>query len=73
MVTSLTFRAPPYRAGCHRRADLLTDGERGKEVLQHLRTVMETAPEHLAVFMLYLYAPDDASIPEELRNQLASA
>ena len=33
---------------------------------------METAPEHLGVFMFYLYAPDDPSIPEDLRNKLAA-
>ena len=64
VVTSLTFRAPSYRAGRHRRADAARRRER-QELLRHLRAVMETAPEHLAVFMFYMYGPDDASIPED--------
>ena len=67
VVTSLTFRAHPMEPVVTGGL-ILYDGERGKEVLKHARTVMETAPEHLGLFMFYVYAPDDPSIPEELRT-----
>ncbi len=70
VVTSLTFRAHPMEPVVTGGL-ILHDAERGKEVLRHARSVMETAPEHLALFMFYVYAPDDPSIPEELRNRLA--
>ena len=72
VVTSVTFRLhaiePVVTGGL-----LLYRGESGPDLLRHLRVVMETAPEHLAVFMLYMYGPDDASIPLELRHQLTAA
>jgi FAD/FMN-containing dehydrogenase len=72
VVTSISFRLHPIEPVVTGGL-LLYPGERGPELLRHLRSVMETAPEHLATFMLYLYGPDDPSIPEQLRNQLVAA
>ena len=71
IVTSFTFRLHPIEPVVTGGL-ILHPADRGVELLRHLRTVMETAPEHLGVFMFYLYAPDDPAIPEALRNQLAA-
>ena len=71
VVMSLTFRLHPIEPVVTGGL-ILHHANRGVDVLHHLRSVMETAPEHLAAFMFYLYAPDDPSIPEDLRNKLAA-
>ena len=71
VVMSLTFRLHPVEPVVTGGL-ILHHADRGVELLRHLRTVMETAPEHLGVFMFYLYAPDDPAIPEDLRNRLAA-
>jgi FAD/FMN-containing dehydrogenase len=71
VVTSLTFQLHPIEPVVTGGL-LLHHADRGVELLHHLRSVMETAPEHLGVFMFYLYAPDDPAIPEDLRNKLAA-
>ena len=62
VVTSLTFRLHPIEPVVTGGL-ILHHADRGVELLRHLRTVMETAPEHLGVFMGYLYAPDDPRSP----------
>ncbi len=71
VVMSLTFRLHPIEPVVTGGL-ILHHADRGVELLHHLRSVMETAPEHLGVFMFYLYAPDDPSIPEDLRGKLAA-
>jgi FAD/FMN-containing dehydrogenase len=71
VVMSLTFRLHPIEPVVTGGL-ILYHADRGVELLQHLRSVMETAPEHLAAFMFYLYAPDDPSIPDDLRGKLAA-
>jgi FAD/FMN-containing dehydrogenase len=71
VVMSLTFRLHPIEP-IVTGGLILHHADRGAELLHHLRSVMETAPEHLGAFMFYLYAPDDPAIPQDLRNKLAA-
>jgi FAD/FMN-containing dehydrogenase len=71
VVMSLTFRLHPIEPVVTGGL-ILHHADRGVELLRHLRSVMETAPDHLAAFAFYLYAPDDPAIPEDLRNKLAA-
>jgi FAD/FMN-containing dehydrogenase len=72
VVTSLTYRlhhvGPTVTAGL-----LLYDGERGADVLRHLRDLTDDAPDELAAGFAYIYGPEDESIPERLRGRLAAA
>lgn len=71
VVTSLTYQlhpvGPTVTAGL-----LLHDGERGGEVLRHLRDLTDDAPDELAVGFAYIHGPDDETIPETLRNRLTA-
>jgi FAD/FMN-containing dehydrogenase len=71
VVTSLTFRLHPV--GPVTAGLLLYDGERGPEVLRHLRDVMEMAPEELAVAFAYFHGPAEDGVPEELHGRLTAS
>lgn len=71
VVTSMTFQA--YPLGLATAGLVLYPAEQGIEVLRGVRDFMTGAPDHIAVAFLYLYGPDDPSIPESLRGEPMAA
>jgi len=66
-VTSLTFRV--HHVGMATGGLLLHPAEQGVDLLRQVRDYMATAPDHISIAVLYLYGPDDPSIPEILRGK----
>jgi FAD/FMN-containing dehydrogenase len=52
---------------------MLWPGERGSEVTQLMRELMEGGPEELALGMVYLTGPPEEFVPAELQGQLCCA
>jgi FAD/FMN-containing dehydrogenase len=69
VVTAMTFRLHPIPSVVTGGLMLWSAAD-APALLRHLRAIMLEAPDHLAAWAAYLYAPDDESVPAHLRNQL---
>jgi FAD/FMN-containing dehydrogenase len=72
VATAFEFRVhplgPTVMAGL-----MLWPGDRGREVVERMREVMDGAPEELALATVYLSGPPEPFVPEHLQGSLCCA
>ena len=72
VVTSMTFRLHPV-GPIVTSGLLLYPGDRGVDVVRHVRDFMAAAPDHVAAGILYLYGFEDDAVPRELQGRIMVA